>query len=129
MSNNRHGFRWNINECLRLQREFELLQLPLDEIASRHGRSVNAIMRKLHAEGFASYHDLCSEHYSNKLNNLASNDEDYVDDEDEEEDEDEDEDDEDYDPYDIVRNIRSLQKQMNALVSKFTSKPTIQRTI
>jgi hypothetical protein len=112
-----------------LQREFELLQLPLDEIASRHGRSVNAIMRKLHAEGFASYHDLCSEHYSNKLNNLASNDEDYVDDEDEEEDEDEDEDDEDYDPYDIVRNIRSLQKQMNALVSKFTSKPTIQRTI
>jgi hypothetical protein len=126
MSNNRHGFRWNINECLRLQREFELLQLPLDEIASRHGRTVNAIMRKLHAEGFASYHDLCSLHYSNKLNNLASNDEDYVDDED---DMDDDEDEEDYDPYDIVNNIRSLQKQMNALVSKFTSKPTVQRMI
>lgn len=113
MSANRHGFRWTINECLRLQREFELLQLPLDEIAERHGRTVNAIMCKLHAEGFASYDELYAEHYSNKLSNLATDDEDYVDDDD---------DDDDYNPYDMVKNLQSLQKQMNALVSKFTSR-------
>ena len=28
----RFGNRWTVNECLQLQREFELLQLPIDEI-------------------------------------------------------------------------------------------------
>ena len=120
MSANRHGFRWTINECLRLQREFELLQLPLEEIASRHGRTVNAIMWKLHAEEFASYDDLCNQYYSNQLNNLAT-DEDEDEDEDDEEQDDEEQDD-DYDPYNVVQHLLSLQKQMNSLVSRFTSR-------
>ena len=114
MSANRHGFRWNINECLRLQREFELLQLDLFEIASLHGRTVNAIMWKLDAEGLASYDDLCNQYYSNKLNNLVTDDED--------DDEDVDDEEDDYDPYNVVHHLLSLQKQMNSLVSRFTSR-------
>ena len=60
---NRNGFRWNINECLRLQREYELLELPLDEIARRHGRTVNAIMFRLDYEGFADYTQLYNNYY------------------------------------------------------------------
>lgn len=123
MTTNRHGFRWTINECLRLQREFELLQLPLDQIASRHGRSVNAIMCKLDAEGLASYDELYAQHYSSKLTNLANDDEDYVDEEDDDDEDDVDEDDVDeYNAYDVIKNLLSLQKQMNSLVSRFTSR-------
>jgi hypothetical protein len=50
----RVGFRWNINECLTLQREYELLELTVQEIAIRHKRSVNAILCKLEQEGFIS---------------------------------------------------------------------------
>ena len=55
---NRIGYKWNINECLRLQREFELLCLTIDEIAVRHKRTPKAIMFKLDEEGFATYTDL-----------------------------------------------------------------------
>lgn len=48
----RVGFRWNVNECLTLQREYELLELTVQEIAIRHKRSVNAILCKLEQEGF-----------------------------------------------------------------------------
>jgi hypothetical protein len=57
-SYNRTGNRWTVNECLQLQREFELLGLTIDEIASRHNRSPRAIMFKLDAEGFADYNTL-----------------------------------------------------------------------
>ena len=43
----RSGFKWNVNECLRLQREYELLGLSIDEIASLHGRSPLSIMYKI----------------------------------------------------------------------------------
>jgi hypothetical protein len=58
--------RWTVNECLALQREFELLQLSIDEIAMKHKRTPNAIMFKLSQEGFADYKVLCSEY--RKLN-------------------------------------------------------------
>lgn len=119
MSSNRHGFRWSINECLRLQREYELLQLPLEEIAQRHGRTVNAIICKLDAEGFASYRNMHVEDYCTKLDNLAGNEDE---DEEEEEDDEDTDDDEDYDPYNIVQHLLSLQKQMNSLVSRFSSR-------
>lgn len=51
----RFGNRWTINECLQLQREFELLQLSIGEIAKRHKRTPNAIMLKLDQEGLADY--------------------------------------------------------------------------
>ena len=58
--------RWSVNECLALQREFELLELSIDEIAIKHRRTPNAIMRKLSQEGFADYKVLCCEYYKLK---------------------------------------------------------------
>jgi ribosomal protein S8 len=48
----RHNFKWNINETLRLQREFELLELTIQDIAIKHGRTTKAILYKLEKEGF-----------------------------------------------------------------------------
>jgi hypothetical protein len=54
-STKRFGKRWTINECIQLEREFELLHLSIDEIAKRHQRTPNAIMFKLNEEGLADY--------------------------------------------------------------------------
>ncbi len=51
----RSGFPWSINEILKLQREYELLCLSVDEIADLHERSEAAIIYKLEAEGFKPY--------------------------------------------------------------------------
>jgi hypothetical protein len=48
----RTGRRWNVNEVLSLQREYELLELSIEEIASRHERSEKAIIFKLISEGW-----------------------------------------------------------------------------
>jgi hypothetical protein len=84
----RFGNRWTINECLRLHREFELLELSIDEIAQRHQRTPNAIMIKLDSEGHADYNVLYSNYntLNPEMNSQKSSEED-----DEEEDEDEDE--------------------------------------
>jgi hypothetical protein len=50
----RHGNKWNVNEYLRLQREWELLDLSVEEIAELHERSNEAIMWKLVSENFAT---------------------------------------------------------------------------
>ena len=49
---NRHYFRWNINELIALQREYELLELSIIEIAIRHKRSVRSILCRLQEENF-----------------------------------------------------------------------------
>lgn len=54
----RNGYKWSVNECLRLEREFDLLQLSVPEIAKLHNRTVNAIMFKLQAEGLDTYNNL-----------------------------------------------------------------------
>lgn len=69
-STKRFGKRWTINECLQLQREFELLKLSVDEIAEKHQRTPNAIMLKLHQEGFSDYNVLYSNYYN--LNNTIT---------------------------------------------------------
>jgi hypothetical protein len=51
---NRHGNRWNVNEVLSLQREYELLEMTVQQIADKHNRSVMSIVYKLYAEGFTS---------------------------------------------------------------------------
>ena len=52
MSNDRrNGFAWSVNECLRLQREYELLELSVEEIAKLHERGVYAILFRLQQEG------------------------------------------------------------------------------
>lgn len=48
----RNGNRWTVNELLQLQREYELLDMNVSEIALRHQRSEKAILFKLVAEGF-----------------------------------------------------------------------------
>jgi len=49
---NRHNFKWNINELLSLQREYELLEMTIQDIASKHERTVDAILFRLQQEGF-----------------------------------------------------------------------------
>jgi hypothetical protein len=117
----RSGFKWTVNETLALQREFELLRWDIDQIATKHKRTPNAIMYKLDQEGFADYNVLYSNYHdlNNKLPTKRSSknapgltlkydydteiddsdldDEDYVDNEDDEdEDEDDDDDDDSY---------------------------------
>ena len=48
----RHYFKWNINELIALQREYELLELSVQEIANIHKRSVKSILCKLDQENF-----------------------------------------------------------------------------
>jgi hypothetical protein len=47
----RSGKRWTTSEILNLQREYELLNLSVQEIAKKHQRSVDSILFKLNAEG------------------------------------------------------------------------------
>jgi hypothetical protein len=60
---NRSGNRWTVNEVLALQREFELLEWNIDQIAEKHERTVNAIMYKLEQEGLADYNVLYCNYY------------------------------------------------------------------
>jgi len=64
----RNRKRWTINECIELQREYELLELSIDEIAMKNRRTPKAIMFRLDHEGFADYNVLHS-----KYNNLDLN--------------------------------------------------------
>jgi len=48
----RNGKRWNIPEVIRLQREYELLNLPIDQIAKSHERTIYAILAKVEQEKF-----------------------------------------------------------------------------
>jgi hypothetical protein len=70
---NRSGNKWTINEILKLQREYELLNMNVDKIALLHKRSVEAILYKLEFEGFTSNFILssnakkCSDKKSNKM--------------------------------------------------------------
>ena len=51
-TNKRHRNKWTINEVLSLQREYELLEWSVYEIAEKHERTVMAIMSKLQKENF-----------------------------------------------------------------------------
>ena len=46
----RSRFKWNVNEILSLQREYELYELSIQEIALLHKRSVFSILHKLEKE-------------------------------------------------------------------------------
>jgi len=59
----RNGFKWSVNEVLSLQREYELLEWDINQIAQKHQRSPNAIMFKLDEEGFADYNELARKQY------------------------------------------------------------------
>lgn len=53
MSIKRHNNKWSIHEILSLQREYELLEMSVGEIANKHQRSEEAILWKLEKEGFS----------------------------------------------------------------------------
>jgi ribosomal protein S8 len=50
----RHRRNWSVTEVLQLQREYELLEWSIQQIAKKHERSVDAILYKLEQEGFIS---------------------------------------------------------------------------
>ena len=95
---NRRGLKWTTNECLQLEREYELLGLSIDEIATRHQRTPEAIMFKLDQEEIVDYNTVYENYYNSNnqvlsydLNNtLVSNN---LSEEEEEEDDEEDEED------------------------------------
>ena len=89
----RSGNKWTIPELIALEREYELLELTVQEIAERHKRSVLAIVVRLEFEGIVEDGTLARGYVSN-----VDNDEDEDEDESEDEDEDESEDDDDYNP-------------------------------
>ena len=60
----RHNNMWTINECLRLEREYCLLKLSIDEIAQKHQRTPNAIMHRLDYERFAEYNKLYEQYHN-----------------------------------------------------------------
>ena len=48
----RHNFKWNVNELLSLQREYELLEMNIQDISAKHGRTIVSILYRLQQEGF-----------------------------------------------------------------------------
>ena len=86
----RNGKRWTTTEVLNLQREHELLNLSVEEIALNHKRSVKSIQFKLQSEGFMqseevlddevySDTDSSSDYEEDVVENVVENvDEDYV---------------------------------------------------
>ena len=54
MNPRRHYNKWTVNEVLQLQREYELLEMSVQDIAKIHNRTVNAIVSKLMNENFIS---------------------------------------------------------------------------
>jgi len=126
----RSGFKWTVNECLRLHREFELLNLPVEEIALLHQRSPYAIMYKLDSEGIADFNELYQQTYPNEESSTVDDDaseseaeledaeESYQDDAASESDAEASESDaEDYDRYNLKQQVRILTKQLSKLTA------------
>ena len=125
----RTGFKWSINECLRLQREFELLNLPVEEIALLHQRSPYAIMYKLDSEGLADFNELYQQTYSIEKSSTVDDDaseseaeledaeESYQDDASESEADASESDEEEYNRYDMKQQVRILTKQLSNLTA------------
>lgn len=135
----RNGFRWSVNECLQLQREFELLELSIDEIASRHKRTPNAIMYKLDQEGFADYNVLYSNYYDLNAHMKLNCNQDYdteeeddsdEDDDTEEEEEEEEENDSDEDDKTSLKNhIIRLEKRLNEFMELMLSQSKTNKSL
>ena len=132
----RNGYKWTINECLRLEREYDLLELSVAEMAILHKRTMNAIMCKLQAEGLDTFNNLYIKTYGedyideqiDKLNNLCSTNETET----EAETEADEDDDEDYVPdlddgsnhtY-VFEQVKRIHKHVSNLLSYFTNTTT-----
>jgi hypothetical protein len=126
----RNGNKWSVNEILNLQREYELLEWNVQEIASKHRRSVQAILYKLELENFiSSWNDARGiEEWKNSLKNSDDEEEDEEDDEDEisdynvseyeEENDDDDDDDESEYKEDNVDTISNNESELDKLTER-----------
>lgn len=127
----RNGYKWTVNECLRLEREYDLLQLSVPEMAALHNRTNNAIIFKLHQEGLADYNELYIQTYGNSsttneltfpsLLQVDEDEDEYVPkliDDDESSSE---EDEEDVNEYYLAEQVKSLQKQISIIMNYLTN--------
>lgn len=122
-TNKRHGNKWTINEVLSLQREYELLEWSVYEIADKHERTVMAIMSKLQKENFIeswneargfNIDEYQEDNYELQTDTIyVYNDDNNEEDEDEEYDYSEDVyDDEDDDKKEIENNVKSVMERL-----------------
>lgn len=133
----RSGFKWTVNECLRLEREYDLLKLSVEEIADLHQRSPYAIMYKLDEEGIADFNELYQQTYPkeefDEVADLEADEESEASDEEEEASDEEEseaeaeseEEEEEYDRYNMKQQVTILTKQLanlTAFVYKFVSR-------
>jgi hypothetical protein len=100
VNNRRQGNKWTINELISLQREYELLELTVKEIAEKHQRTETAILYKLESEGLIeswnSARGFVSEDYQNSVNQEDNNDKENNEEDQEVGGDDDDDDDEEY---------------------------------
>ena len=144
----RNGYKWTINECLRLEREYDLLQLTVPEMAALHNRTNYAIMCKLQAEGLADFNELYlqtygldHEHQINNMQSLSQTNPDADDDLDSDSEaessyvpdlvddsgsDSESDAGEDLNEYYLAEQIKAMQKQINTLMGYFTNKKSQQ---
>jgi hypothetical protein len=138
----RNGYKWTINECLRLEREYDLLKLSVPEMAALHNRTNYAIMCKLQAEGLADFNELYlqtygsdHEHQVNLMQNLSQTNPDADDDSDSEAessyvpdlvDDSDSDSDEDVNEHYLAQQVKLMQKQINTLMGYFTNKKSQQ---
>ena len=77
-ANKRLGNKWTVNEVISLQREYELLEWTVQQIAEKHQRSDSSILYKLESEGFINSWNEArgfnSENYQNSLSDVVKND-------------------------------------------------------
>jgi len=71
MSCNRNGNRWTTPEVLALQREFELLEMNIFDIANKHKRNAKGIAYKLYNEDLIT--DMCLQNYLQEIKNNEQN--------------------------------------------------------
>lgn len=100
VNNRRQGNKWTINELISLQREYELLELTVQEISANHQRSETAILYKLESEGLIdswnSARGFVSEDYQNSVSFISKGVVDYEEDVEDEKEVGGDDDDEEY---------------------------------
>ena len=124
----RHCFGWSISESLRLEREYGLLELDVNEIAMMHQRSVNAIVHRLQAEGIidrfadARGYEMTSACESVTDEDADDSDSEYEFEAEEEVDEDEDEDEEKDDL--LIKRLQQRVAQLETTISLMKKAPS-----
>uniref|UniRef100_A0A6C0IIG5 Uncharacterized protein n=1 Tax=viral metagenome TaxID=1070528 RepID=A0A6C0IIG5_9ZZZZ len=132
MNYNRSRNKWTVNEILSLEREYELLEMTIQEIALKHSRSVEAILFRLDSEGFINnWYD--ARGYNNFLNNnneedkysdasISDTDDDSDDDEDSDSDDDDDSDSNDDDEIvNLNRRVGYVEITVNEIKNMVTN--------